>query len=82
MHVLEQSDNFAEGFARYLQCLLWHLQRNKMNNMRVVTKRSNLDSGHIFFRLVSLMVVDQIEFELVSHLTVSNVHKSPVVEEK
>ena len=50
---------------------------HKANNE--VTKQSNLDSGHIFFRLVNLLVVVRIAFALVSHQRVSSVRRWPIV---
>ena len=47
-------------------------ERNKANNE--VTRQSNLDSGHIFFRLVSLVAAVQTKFVLVSHLIETIVH--------
>ena len=52
-------------------------ERHKANNE--VTRQSNLDSGHIFFRLVNLLEAGQIVFVLEFHLISSNVHMSPIV---
>ena len=50
--------------------------------LREATRRSNLDSGHIFFRLVSLVAVGQTMFVLVFHLKSSSVHMLPTVAER